>query len=82
MRADRRDSHSLVARCRTIPGALPRAGILRAVDAATWPFFQAEGIAKKRSMRQVLIISSWQISSAIVEIFRLNSNRDASVRLI
>ena len=82
MCADSRDSQSLVARFRTILGALPRAGVLRAVGAKTWPLFQTEGIAKKRFMTLRLIVSSRQISGVIVEIFRLNRNRDASLRMI
>jgi hypothetical protein len=34
------------------------------------------------SMRQPLVISSWQISGVIVEIFRLNCNPDSRVRVI
>ena len=82
MCADSRDSQSLVARFRTILGALPRAGVLRAVGAKTWPLFQTEGIAKKRFMSLRLVVSSRQISGVIVEILRRNRNRDPRVRVI
>src|SRR6266550_8156397 len=58
-----------------VPGALPRAGMLRAVGASTWRSSQSEKTATDRFMRQALVkrALSTQIPKSVAHVIGLIS---------